>query len=209
MGRTDLAAAIIAGERSRAAELTRAALDGGREASELLDQEMIPAMEEVGDRFAEGELFVPEMLIAAEAMKACLALIRPVLSDAGQEARGTVVLGTVKGDIHDLGKNVVGTMLEGAGFEVIDLGINVPAERFVDEARKQRAKIIGLSALTTTTMPAMAEVMDALSVAGIRDEVKVMIGGAPVTEEFAHQIGADAYEPNAAAASKRARQLIA
>jgi corrinoid protein of di/trimethylamine methyltransferase len=209
MGRTDLAAAIIAGQRSRAAELTRAALDGGRGASELLDEEMIPAMEEVGDRFAEGELYVPEMLVAAEAMKACLAVVRPLLTEAGQAARGTVVLGTVKGDIHDLGKNVVGTMLEGAGFEVVDLGIDVPAERFVDEAGKHGAKIIGLSALTTTTMPAMADVIGALSAAGIRDEVKVMIGGAPVTEGYARQIGADAYEPNAAAASKRARQLIA
>jgi 5-methyltetrahydrofolate--homocysteine methyltransferase len=209
MVQTDLAAAIIAGERTRAAELTRAALDEGRAASELLDGEMIPAMEEVGDRFAEGELYVPEMLVSAEAMKACLALVRPLLAAAGEPAPGTVVLGTVKGDIHDLGKNVVGTMLEGAGFEVVDLGIDVPAERFVDEVRTHGAKIVGLSALTTTTMPAMADVLAALSAAGLRDQVKVMIGGAPVTEEYARRIGADAYEPNAAAASKRASRLIA
>lgn len=209
MDQTELTAAIMAGNRARAVELTKAALDEGRKAPDLLDEEMIPAMEQVGDRFAKGELFLPEMLIAAEAMKACLALVRPLLSEASQEARGKVVLGTVKGDIHDLGKNVVSTMLEGAGFEVIDLGVDVPAERFVTEAKEKGARIIGLSALTTTTMPAMRDVVEALSAAGVRDEVKVMIGGAPVTEEYARQIGADAYEPNAAAASKRAKQLIA
>jgi 5-methyltetrahydrofolate--homocysteine methyltransferase len=208
MDQTELTAAIIAGDRSRAAELTKSALDEGRKASDLLDQEMIPAMEEVGDSFAKGELFIPEMLIAAEAMKTCLALVRPLLSEAKQQARGTVVLGTVKGDIHDLGKNVVSTMLEGAGFGVVDLGVDVSAESFVAAAKEHGAKIIGLSALTTTTMPAMKEVVQALSSAGMRDAVKVMIGGAPVTEEYAHQIGADAYEPNAAAASKRAKQLI-
>ena len=208
MGTTELAAAIIAGDRTRATELTEKALGEGRAASDLLDTELIPAMETVGERFGAGEIFIPEMLIAAEAMKACLVLLRPLLSDAAADARGRVVIGTVKGDIHDLGKNVVSTMLSGAGFEVIDLGVDVSAELFVAAALEHRADLVGLSALTTTTMPAMKEVVEALSSAGLRDKVKVMIGGAPVTEEYARQIEADAYEPNAAAASKRAKQLI-
>ena len=171
-------------------------LDEGREPEAILKQAMIPAMDEVGDLFQRGEFFLPEMLIAARAMKEGLAVLRPRLVEAGVEPAGRVVLGTVQGDLHDIGKNLVGMALEGAGFEVIDLGIDVPAERFVEAIRTHRPLAVGLSALLTTTMLQMKTTVEALDRAGLRGTTRVLVGGAPVTQAFAQEIGADCYGPD-------------
>jgi len=174
----------------------------------ILKEALISAMDEVGKRFEAGDFFVPEMLIAARAMKTGIALLRPLLAETGVEPVGKVIIGTVKGDLHDIGKNLVGLMLEGAGFEVVDLGTDVSIEAFVDSVRQEQPQILGMSALLTTTMPSAAEVVKALADAGVRGQVKVLVGGAPVTEAYAEQIGADGYAPDAAAAVKRAKNLI-
>ncbi len=171
-------------------------LDEGRDPEAILKQAMIPAMDEVGDLFQRGEFFLPEMLIAARAMKEGLAVLRPRLVEAGVEPAGRVVLGTVQGDLHDIGKNLVGMALEGAGFEVIDLGIDVPAERFVEAVRTHRPLAVGLSALLTTTMLQMKTTVEALDRAGVREATRVLVGGAPVTQSFAREIGADFYGPD-------------
>jgi len=171
-------------------------LDEGREPEAILKQAMIPAMDEVGDLFQRGEFFLPEMLIAARAMKEGLAVLRPRLVEAGVEPAGRVVLGTVQGDLHDIGKNLVGMALEGAGFEVIDLGIDIPAERFVEAIRTHRPLAVGLSALLTTTMLQMKTTVEALDRAGLRGTTRVLVGGAPVTQAFAQEIGADFYGPD-------------
>jgi 5-methyltetrahydrofolate--homocysteine methyltransferase len=199
---------VIEGDAPGVAEGVQQALEAGHEPVEILNQAMIAAMAEVGRRFECQEFFVPEMLIAARAMKEGLAILRPCLVETGIEPVGKVVLGTVKGDLHDIGKNLVGMMLEGAGFEVIDLGVDVPAERFVEAVRENHGNFVGLSALLTTTMPAMGEVIEALEEDGVRDLVKVMVGGAPVTQEFADEIGADLYAPDAASAAGRAKALL-
>ena len=183
------------------------ALQSGIAPSTLLFDCLIPAMSDVGKRFERNEFFVPEMLIAARAMNAGMALLKPLLAESGVKPVGKVALGTVKGDLHDIGKNLVGMMMEGAGFEVIDLGVDVPPEAFVRAAR-EGADIIALSALLTTTMPSMQVTVDALTEAGLRARVKVLVGGAPVTEAYAAQIGADGYAPDASTAARKARELL-
>ena len=201
-----LTAAIEAGDRKTAAAETQAALDAGMDPETVLGA-MTAAMDVVGRKFQEGELYVPEMLIAARAMKAGTEILEPVLLAAGVVPEFRAVVGTVEGDLHDIGKNLVGMMWKGGGFEVIDLGVNVPAARFVEAAREHDAHIIGVSALLTTTMPNMRGVIEAVRTAAL--SAKVVIGGAPVTQEFADQIGADGYATNAGAAVDLARALLA
>ena len=184
------------------------ALESGLPAGRILHEGLIAAMAEVGARFEREEFFVPEMLVSARAMQGGLALLKPHLLSSNVKAVGTVVLGTVKGDLHDIGKNLVGMMMEGAGFEVIDLGTDVPAERFVEAARSHNADLMGLSALLTTTMPNMKAVIEALDTHGFRNQVRVIVGGAPVTKAFAEKIGADGYAPDASQAVALAKQLI-
>jgi 5-methyltetrahydrofolate--homocysteine methyltransferase len=200
--------AILEGDMGGATAGVQSALDDGVAAGDLLQSGLIPAMAEVGRLFEEGEYFVPEMLIAARAMKAGLELLKPLLVDSGIEPMGVVAIGTVKGDLHDIGKNLVAMMMEGAGFEIMDLGTDVSPEKFV-EAVQNGANIIGLSALLTTTMPSMAGTLEALKEAGVRDQVKVLIGGAPVTTEYANQIGADGYAPDASQAATLAKEFVA
>jgi 5-methyltetrahydrofolate--homocysteine methyltransferase len=201
--------AILNGNAKAAKEITQTSLAAGTNPQALVDDTMIPAMNEVGRRYEANEYFVPELLIAARAMKASLELIRPLLSARGAEPVGRVVIGTVQGDLHDIGKNLVGAMLEGAGFEVIDLGVDVSPEKFINAAREKNATLVALSALLTTTMHSMKAVMEKLKETGMRDRVKVMIGGAPVTQKYADEIGADGYSSNANAAVALARKLLA
>jgi 5-methyltetrahydrofolate--homocysteine methyltransferase len=184
------------------------AIDAGVPVADILNEGMIAAMAEVGRLFEEGEYFVPEMLISARAMQAGLALLKPHLKNAEVASAGKVAIGTVKGDLHDIGKNLVAMMLEGGGFEIIDLGTDVPPEKFVEAVRNQGAQIVAMSALLTTTMPAIKNTIDALSTAGVRGQVKVMIGGAPVTQKYADQIGADGFAPDASRAVAAARELV-
>ena len=201
--------AILNGDHKAAAALTRQALDQGADAEDLISTSMIPAMEEAGRRFECEEYFVPELLLAARAMKAALELLRPLLTASGAQPAGRVAVGTVKGDLHDIGKNLVSSMLEGAGFEVIDLGADVAPEKFVEAVRSGGARIVCLSALLTVTMTGMRATIEALQQAGMRDRVRVLIGGAPVTAQFARDIGADGYGENANAAVSLARQMMA
>ncbi len=206
----DLAAlhqAILTGDTGTARRVTEAALAEGIAPLALVQETMMPAMDEVGRKFEANEYFVPELLLAARAMKGCLELIRPLLAAGGIEPTGRVAIGTVKGDLHDIGKNLVAAMLEGGGYEVIDLGVNVDPAKFVKAVKEKGARIIALSALLTTTMPAMKATIEALQKAGVRDQVKVMVGGAPVTESYAKEIGADGYSQNAAGAVGVARDL--
>ncbi|MDR7520211.1 MAG: corrinoid protein [Armatimonadota bacterium] len=203
-----LAVAIIDGNMAQTKARVQAAIALGVPPEEIISRWMTPAMAEVGARFERQEYFVPEMLVAARAMQAGLALLRPLLTGRTMKPVATVVIGTVKGDLHDIGKNLVAMMLEGAGFEIIDLGIDVSAERFVQAVRDHQAEILGLSALLTTTMPQMGAVIRAVTAAGLRDRVKILVGGAPVTARFAAQIGADGYGENAAAAVRVARQVL-
>jgi len=205
---TKLYEAVINGDNKVAAAITREALAAGADPLALVNEQMIPAMAEVGRRFECEEYFVPELLLAARAMKASLELIRPLLAERGAEPVGRVIIGTVKGDLHDIGKNLVASMLEGGGFEVIDLGADVTPERFVSAATEKKADIVALSALLTVTMPSMKTTIEALRAAGIRERVKVLIGGAPVTEDYAAQIGADGYGANAASAVPLARKVL-
>ncbi len=200
--------AIVNGDKNSAVEVTQQALDGGDDPQAMIDEAMIPAMREAGQRFENEEFFVPELLLAARAMKAALALLRPLLVEGGAEPKGRVVIGTVKGDLHDIGKNLVSSMLEGAGFDVIDLGTDVAPEQFVAAVQEKNANLVGLSALLTVTMPAMKLTVDALEQAGVRDKVKVLVGGAPLTSEYASEIKADAYADNASAAVRMAEQLV-
>ncbi len=201
--------AILTGNAKKAEEVTIAALEAGADPNELIQQHMIPAMAEVGQRFECNEYFVPELLIAARAMKTALELIAPRLLEQGAERAGRVVIGTVQGDLHDIGKNLVASMLEGGGFEVVDLGVDVPPEKFVEAAGEKDGTIVALSALLTTTMTMMKKVIDSLEQAGMRDKTKVMIGGAPITQQYADEIGADGYSDNASAAVALARKLVA
>jgi 5-methyltetrahydrofolate--homocysteine methyltransferase len=201
--------AILDGDEKLAIQLTREALAESIDPITLISQWMIPAMDEVGRRFEAQEFFIPEMLMAGRAMKSALEILRPVLAASGAQPTGRVVLGTVKGDLHDIGKNMVGSMLEGAGFEVLDVGIDVAAEKFVDSVKSKNPHILALSALLTNTMPEMKNVIDALIKAGIREQVKVLIGGAPVTQDYADKIGADGYSENASSAVTVARSLRA
>jgi 5-methyltetrahydrofolate--homocysteine methyltransferase len=198
---------VIEGQAAEVESGVKAALAAGVNAGTILNEALIAAMDEVGQRFEDGDFFVPEMLISARAMQAGLALLKPHLASTDIKSAGKVAIGTVKGDLHDIGKNLVAMMLEGAGFEIMDLGVDVAPESFVD-AVAEGANLIGMSALLTTTMSNMAGTIEALKAAGLRDKVKVMVGGAPVTEEFAKSIGADAFAPDASSATRVARQLV-
>lgn len=201
--------AILTGDQKTAVAITEQALAEQMDPQVLINEAMIPAMNEAGAKFECEEYFVPELLLAARAMKASLALLRPLLAERGAEPVGRAVIGTVKGDLHDIGKNLVASMLEGAGFEVIDLGADVAADKFVAAVRERNPHLVCMSALLTVTMPAMRTTIQALQAAGVRDKVKVMVGGAPVTPEYAREIGADGYADNASAAVKKARELLA
>ncbi len=206
---TKLYDAVLTGDAKQAVEVTEAAIAAGVDPQELVTGQMIRAMDEVGRRFENNEYFVPELLIAARAMKGSLALLRPLLAAQGVEPVGRVVIGTVKGDLHDIGKGLVASLLEGGGFDVIDLGVDVPAEQFVEKAKEKGATLIAVSALLTTTMTGMKAVVDAVREAGMEVECKVMIGGAPVTQQYADTIGAAGYSANASAAVTLARELCA
>ena len=199
---------IIDGDAPGTAEMVQKALKDGHNPGQVLSEGMIAAMSEVGRRFEAGEFFVPEMLVSARAMKEGLAVLRPHLTQAKIEPIGSVVLGTVEGDLHDIGKNLVGMMLEGAGFKVLDLGTNIPPAQFVDAVQEHQPQFVGISALLTTTMTGVKKIVDALEVANLRDQVKVMVGGAPVTQEFVDQVGADLFAPDAASAANKARALL-
>ena len=198
---------IVEGKNKLVAEKVKDALDSGLPAGTILNESLIAGMAEVGRLFEEGEYFVPEMLIAARAMQAGLGLLKPHLKESGVKARGRVAIGTVKGDLHDIGKNLVSMMLEGAGYEIIDLGSDVAPEKFIDAVKNQGANFIAMSALLTTTMTNMKSTIDALEAAGLRGKVKVMVGGAPVTDAFAKQIGADGFAPDASRAVALAKAL--
>lgn len=204
-----LHAAILEGDAKSASAITREALDTGADPLALIHKGMIPAMDEVGRRYESEEYFVPELLLAGRAMKASLELLRPLLTASGAQPVGRVAIGTVKGDLHDIGKNLVASMLEGGGFEVIDLGADVSPDRFVEAVRDKGAGIVCLSALLTVTMPSMKKTIDALAEAGVRDKVKVLVGGAPVTPQYAKEIGADGYGETANQAVALARRFMA
>jgi corrinoid protein of di/trimethylamine methyltransferase len=201
--------AILVGNNKLAREITEKALAENADPQELVQKYMIPAMDEVGRRYEANDYFVPELLIAARAMKASLELLRPLLMEKGAEPAGRVVIGTVKGDLHDIGKNLVAAMLEGAGFEVIDLGVDVPADKFISAAEERNASLIAMSALLTTTMSTMKTTVAAFTSSGVREKVKIIIGGAPVTQKYADEIGADGYSSNANGAVALARKLSA
>ena len=200
--------AVIEGDWKSAAALTQAAVAAGEEPLAIVTQSLVPAMDEVGRRFDCEEYFVPELLLAARAMKAAMEIVRPLLVDTGVEPAGRVVIGTVKGDLHDIGKNLVASLLEGGGFEVIDLGADVSPERFIEAAGTHKAQLVALSALLTVTMPAMRTTIHAFEAAGLRDSVKIMVGGAPITQQYADAIGADGYGESAGAAVALARRLV-
>jgi 5-methyltetrahydrofolate--homocysteine methyltransferase len=204
----EIYSAVMDGQSDVVQEKVKTAMAAGIPASTILNDGMIAAMAEVGRLFEEGEFFVPEMLIAVRAMQSGLALLKPSLKDADVKSAGKVVIGTVKGDLHDIGKNLVAMMLEGAGFEIIDLGTDVSPDRFVEAIRENKAQIVAMSALLTTTMPFMANTIKALIEAGIRSQVKVMVSGAPVTEGYCHQIGPDAFSSDASRAVSVAKSLI-
>jgi len=199
--------AVLGFDEATVTAKTQAELDAGTEIGSILNDGLISAMDEVGERFSAGELFVPEMLMAAQAMKAGLEILKPHLAEGQSRRKGTVVIGTVKGDLHDIGKNLVSMMMEGAGFDVVDLGVDVESEAFVKTAAEHKADVIALSALLTTTMPAMQTTVNAVKEAGMT--VKTIIGGAPVTQAFAEQIGADGYSADAPGAVKLVKQLVA
>jgi 5-methyltetrahydrofolate--homocysteine methyltransferase len=201
--------AVLNGNFKIAKELTQQALDAGIDPQVLVQEQMIPAMDEVGRRYEANEYFVPELLISARAMKASLELIRPLLTAQGAEPAGRVAIGTVKGDLHDIGKNLVAAMLEGAGFEVIDLGVDVSPDKFIAAVNEKNAGVVAMSALLTTTMNSMKTTVEAIKTAGVRGKVKIMIGGAPVTQKYADEIGADGYSSNANSAVALARKLVA
>ncbi len=199
--------AVIQGNAGAVEQGVRAALEAGVPADKILSEALIPAMAEVGRLFEAQEYYVPEMLISASAMQAGVNVLRPLLVESGAKPTGKVVLGTVKGDLHDIGKNLVGMMMEGAGFQVIDLGVDVNADKFI-EAIRDGAQLIGMSAMLTTTMPNMKTIIDGIEAAGLRDRVKVIVGGAPLNQAYAEQIGADGYAPNASAAARLAQELL-
>jgi 5-methyltetrahydrofolate--homocysteine methyltransferase len=200
---------VVSGDAKTTQAITQQALAEGVDPLKLVNEHMVPAMDEVGRRFEANEYFVPELLISARAMKAALELIRPLLVARGDKPVGRVAIGTVKGDLHDIGKNLVASLLEGGGFEVIDLGVNVAPEKFIETVNTKQANIVAMSALLTTTMPSMKTTIDALKQAGVRDKVKVLIGGAPITQKYADEIGADGYSENAVGAVALAKKAVA
>jgi 5-methyltetrahydrofolate--homocysteine methyltransferase len=205
---TTLNEAVIKGDVQTAVTETQKALDAEEEVRGIIDNGLIAAMDEVGERFSKGQLFVPQMLRSAKTMQECMNLLKPHLQEGEITTKGVVVIGTVKGDLHDIGKNLVSMMLEGAGFVIEDLGVDVAPEEFAKKAQEVDADLVGMSALLSITMPAMADTVKALRDSGIRDKVKVMIGGAPVTDRYAQEIQADAYAPDAASAVIGAKKLL-
>ena len=199
----------MVGNKPAVLELTQKGLDEGLTPSQLLFDALIPSLEEVGARFERGDFFVPEMLIAGKAMSGALDILRPLLAQTGAETIGTFLMGTVKGDVHDIGKNLVNIMLEGAGFEVIDIGVQAAPEKFIAGIEEHKPDIVGMSAFLTTTMPMFKANINAIEKAGLRDQVIIMVGGAPVTQEYADVSGADGYAADAATAVRRAKELLA
>ncbi len=206
---TDLHDAILTGDAKKAHTATQSAIEAGMGAMGLISGAMVPAMDEVGRLFEAEEYFVPELLLAGRAMKSAMELLRPLMVASGQKLGTRVVIGTVKGDLHDIGKNIVASMLEGSGLDVIDLGADVAPEKFVSAVHEQQPQIVCMSALLTVTMPAMKTTIEALKAAGVRDRVKVLIGGAPVTSQYASEIGADGYSDNASGAVSLVKSLFA
>lgn len=205
---TNLKEAIVTGKLEDAKAIVNEAIEAGMDAQDIINNYLIKGMEEIGQRFEEGKAFVPNLLLAARAMKGCLEILKPRLKDASGASLGTLVIGTVKGDLHDIGKNLVASMLEGCGFEVINLGVDISGQQFVEAVKKYNPQIVCLSALLTTTMSYMKEVIDTLDSEGLRQNVKVLVGGAPVSEEFAMQIGADGYSSNANGAVVLAKRVL-
>ena len=199
--------AVLNGDAKTAVAVTREAIAENIDPLQLISGTMVPAMDEVGKRYEEEEYFVPELLLSARAMKGSLELLRPLLAERGAKPTGTVAIGTVKGDLHDIGKNLVASLLEGGGFEVIDLGADVPPEKFIEAVREKGAQIVCLSALLTVTMPSMKTTIEAMKQAGVREQVKVLVGGAPVTQQYADNIGADGYGESAGNAVAMARRM--
>ena len=208
MSITTLYEAVKEGDAEGVATQVQIELDAGTAPGVILNEGCIAAMGEVGQLFEEGEMFVPEMLIAARAMQAGMNVLKPYLAEDEVVSAGTIVVGTVAGDLHDIGKNLVGMMMEGAGFEIIDLGSDVKPEALVKAVREHKPDCVGMSALLTTTMPAMGKTIEALTEAGLREQVKILIGGAPVTQNFAESIGADGYAPDASSAARKAKELL-
>jgi len=204
----EMTKALIEGKEDEVKKMTREALDKGAEPKSILDNGLLAGMDVVGKRFKAGDMFIPEVLLCARCMHGAMDILKPLLSDGDALGAGTVVIGTVEGDLHDIGKNLVAMMLQGGGFKVVDLGTNITPQAFVEAVKEHTPQIVGMSALLTTTMPKMEETIEALKEAGVRDGVKVMAGGAPVTQDFIEKIGADAYGANAAAASEKAKQLL-
>ena len=200
---------VVGGKYNDIEEQVQRAVDSGIDLNRLINDALISAMDIVGKRFAASEIYVPEMLVSAKTMKLGLDIIKPLLQSGEAENRGTIVMGTVKGDLHDIGKNLVTMMMEGAGFKIIDLGVDVKIENLIDTVKKEEVDIIGLSALLTTTMPEMRNVIEALTEAGLRDKVKVIVGGAPIDQGFADKIGADGFGADAVEAVQLARELVA
>jgi len=205
---SQISTAVIEGNLDDMVDLTEDALDEGLDAQEILNNGLMPGMDHVGAEFRAGNMFVPEVLRSARAMQSSMDILKPLLAESGVKMVGKVLLGTVKGDLHDIGKNLVGMMCEGAGFEVEDLGKDVAPEGFVEAVKQLEPDVVGMSALLTTTMRAMEHTIKALEEAGVRDKVKIMIGGAPVTQAFADQIGADGYASNAASAAEMAKKFV-
>jgi 5-methyltetrahydrofolate--homocysteine methyltransferase len=203
-----MAEALIAGKQDEVKKLAQEALDQGASAKQVLDQGLLAGMDVVGKRFKAGDMFIPEVLLCARCMHGAMDILRPFLSESDAAGMGTFVIGTVEGDLHDIGKNLVSMMLQGAGFKVVDLGTNITSAQFVEAVKQHKPKVLGMSALLTTTMPKMEETISALKEAGIRDQVKIMAGGAPVTQDFVNKIGADAYGANAASAVDKAKTLV-
>ena len=203
-----MAESLIAGKIDEVVNLTKEALDGGAAPAEILDQGLLAGMDVVGQRFKAEEMFIPEVLRCAKCMHGAMDILRPLLAETGAKSIGTLIIGTVKGDLHDIGKNLVGMMFEGAGFDVVDIGIDKEPQVFVDAIKEHNATLIGMSALLTTTMPKMGETINAIKEAGIRDQVKILVGGAPITTAFAEEIGADGYASNAASAVDKGKALM-
>ena len=204
----DLADAIIKGDNVASKEITQKLLEQGINPVEVLNEGLIAGMDVVGKRFKANEMYIPEVLIAARAMHAAMDILKPLLAKSDVPSRGTILIGTVEGDLHDIGKNLVIMMLEGAGFTVIDLGIDVPTEKFVEEVKKNKAQILGLSALLTTTMPVMKDVIEAVRADDEIENTRIMVGGAPLTQDYADSIGADGYAPDASSAVDLAKELL-
>ncbi len=204
----DLIKAVIEGNAPVVSDLVVQGLDEGLKATDILSKGLTPGMSTVGDLFHRGEYFLPEMLFSAKAMKGGLEHLEFILSESGSDALGTIVLGTVKGDLHDIGKNIVAMLMKGAGFNVIDLGVDIPVERFVEALTEEKADILALSALLSTTMPAMESTVKAIKESGLKDKVKILVGGAPVTPEFANEIGADGYAEDAPGAVNKVNEIL-